>query len=296
MELKLLKSFVALAEELHFGRAAKRLHLSQPPLSLQIQKLEAELDAPLFARNKRHVALTEAGQVLLGRARHLLAEAERAAAEVTGVARGQSGVLTIGYTATASHRLLPELLPKLRKQNPELRLELLEMRSAAQPEALAEGRIGLGLICGPVAAPGLLETPLLRERLLVVLPQSHPLAARKSLKPRDLDGEAYVGVRRDIEPAWADAATHALKLAGCVPTLVQETDTKISLLGLVAAGLGFSVVSESLAVLARRGVVLRPLSGLSLRLTLSALTSAPPSPRAVAFLSLARGAFGARSS
>lgn len=281
-----------MAEELHFGRAARRLHLSQPPLSLQIQRLEEDLGTALFERSRRHVALTEAGQVLLGRARHLLAEAERAAQEVSRVARGEAGVLTLGYAATASHRVLPEMVPKFRKQYPELRLELLELRSALQPQALAEGRIELGLVCAPVAAPGLIETPLIGEKLIVALPRLHPLAAKKQLRPRDLDGEAYVGVRPDVEPAWAEAAAHALKLAGCVPQLVQETDTKISLVGLIAAGLGLSVVSESMASLERRGVVFRPLVGLKLMLVLSALTPRSPSPRAAAFLGLLRQAYG----
>jgi DNA-binding transcriptional LysR family regulator len=292
MEPRLLKAFVAVAEELHFGRAAKRLHISQPPLSVQIQKLEAELGAALFTRSKRHVALTEAGQVLLGRARYLLAEAERASAEVARVARGEAGVLALGYTATASHRMLPELVPKFRKLHPNVRLELLEMRSAEQPEAIAEGRIELGIVCAPIAAPGLVESPLVRERLGVVLPELHPLATRRSVKARDLDGQAYVGVRPDIEPAWAEAALRALKLAGAVPRLVQETDTKVSLIGLVAAGLGLSVVSESMAELERKGVVFRPLSGLSLELTLSVLTPPNPSPRAAAFLTLSRHTFG----
>ena len=291
MEHRLLKAFVAVAEELHFGRAAKRLHLSQPPLSLQIQKLEAELGAQLFLRNKRHVALTEAGAVLLGRARHLLAEAQRAAQEVARVASGQSGVLTLGYTATASHRLLPELVPQFREHHPQVRLELLEMPSAQQPEAIAEGRIELGLVCAPLAAPGLVELPLVRERLLVVLPQGHSLAARRTVRPRDLDQQAYVGVRPDIEPAWAEAAFRALKRAGAVPRLVQETDTKVSLLGLVAAGLGLSVVSESMSDLTRKGVVFRPLSGLSLRLTLAVLTPTATPARASAFVQLARRAF-----
>jgi len=294
MEARLLKSFVAVAEELHFGRAAQRLHISQPPLSVHIQKLEAELGAALFVRSKRHVALTEAGQFLLGRARHLLAEADRTAVEVARVARGQGGVLTLGYTATASHQILPTLVPLYRKRHADVRLELLELRSASQPEAIADGRIELGLVCAPVRAPGLLETPLLRERLGVVLPKQHPLAARKSLKPRDLDGQAYVGVRPDIEPAWAEASLRALLLAGCVPRLVQETDTKISLIGLVAAGLGLSVVSESMAVLERPGVAFRPLIGLRLELTLSALTPRSPTPRAAAFLELSRQAFGAK--
>jgi DNA-binding transcriptional LysR family regulator len=291
MEPRLLKSFVAVAEELHFGRAARRLHLSQPPLSVHIQKLEAELGAALFIRNKRHVALTEAGQVLLGRARYLLAESERAAAEVARVARGEAGVLTVGYTATASHRVLPEAVPKFRKLQPQLQLELVEMRSALQPTALAEKRIELGLVCAPADAAGLVETPLVREKLVVMLPARHPLATRRSLKPADLDGAAYVGVKPEIEPAWAEAALRALKLAGCAPQLVQETDTKISLVGLVAAGLGLSVVSESMAALERRGVVYRPLQGLRLELTLAALTPSEPSPRAAAFLALLRQAF-----
>lgn len=286
-----MKAFVAVAEELHFGRAARRLHISQPPLSLQIQKLEAELGAQLLLRSKRHVALTEAGGVLLGRARHLLAEADRAAAEVTRVANGQAGVLTLGYTATASHRLLPRLVPQFHALHPQVRLELLEMSSAVQPEALAEGRIELGLVCAPIAAPGLVELPLVRERLLVVLPTRHRLAARRTLRPRDLDQQPYVGVRPDIEPAWAEAAFRALKLAGAVPRLVQETDTKLSLLGLVASGLGLSVVSESMGVLTRKGVVFRPLSGLSLQLTLAMLTPTSTSPRAAAFVKLARQAF-----
>ena len=290
MEHRLLKAFVAVAEELHFGRAAKRLHLSQPPLSLQIQKLEAELGAQLFIRSKRHVALTEAGGVLLGRARHLLAEAQRAAEEVARVASGQAGALTLGYTATASHRVLPALVPQFRERHPQVRLELLEMPSAKQPEAIAAGRIELGLVCAPLAAPGLLELPLVRERLLVVLHESHFLAARRTVRARDLDQQAYVGVRPDIEPAWATAAFRALKRAGAVPRLVQETDTKVSLLGLVAAGLGLSVVSESMSDLTRKGVVFRPLSGLRLQLTLAMLTPTATTARATAFVQLARRA------
>lgn len=290
MEHRLLRSFVAVAEELHFGRAARRLHLSQPPLTLQIQKLEDELGTRLFERDRRHVALTEAGRVLLGRARHLLAEAERAAAEVARVGRGEQGVLSVGYTATASHRLLPEVVPRFRKRYPELRLELTELRSALQPEALRDGRIELGLVCAPLAASGLLETPLLVEKLVVALPERHPLTKKKTLTPRDLDGQAYVGVRPDIEPGWAVASLRALSLAGCRLELVQETDTKIALVGLIAAGLGLSVVSESMMMLGRRGVVHRPLRGLTVALQLSALTPPTPTPRAAAFLSLLREA------
>lgn len=252
--------------------------------------MESELGATLLSRTQRRVALTEAGQALLGRARHLLAEAERARLEVRRVANGEAGVLSVGYTPTASHRVLPATVPRFRKQHPDVRLELTELRSASQPDALREGRIELGLVCAPLAAPGLVETPLVAEKLVVALPSRHPLVVKKALRPRDLDGQAYVGVRPEVEPAWAEASVRALSLAGCTLDLVQETDTKISLLGLVAAGLGVSLVSESLTELTRRGVVFRPLLGLKLRLVLSALGPASPSARAAAFLALLRQA------
>jgi DNA-binding transcriptional LysR family regulator len=208
---------------------------------------------------------------------------------VARVARGEAGVLTLGYTATASHRLLPELVPRFRKRHPDVQLELLELPSAQQPDALAAGRIQLGLVCAPIAAPGLVETPLVHEKLVVALPRRHALSTRRRLKPRDLDGQACVGVRPDLEPSWAEASQRALHQAGCAPRLVQETDTKIALLGLVAAGLGLALVSESMAVLERRGVVFRPLDGLALSLPLAALTPPTLSPRAAAFLGVSFG-------
>lgn len=290
MEHRLLRSFVAVAEELHFGRAAKRLHISQPPLSIQIQKLERDLGAKLFERTQRHVALTPAGEELLGRARHLLAEAERASIEVQRIARGEAGVLAIGYSATATHAVLPRVVPAFRAAHRGVRLELREMRSALQPEALRDRRIDLGLACAPVDAnPHEIDSiPLVREALVVVLPRAHPLARRPALRPKDIDGAPYVGVRPDIEPAWAGASIRALRAAGVSFDVVQETDTKIALLGLVAAGIGISVVSESMAMLARRGVVFRPLRGIALRLELAALVTRTPSPAAAAFLALSR--------
>lgn len=291
MEHRLLRSFVAVAEELHFSRAARRLRISQPPLSVQIRRLEDELGVTLFDRDRRNVALTPAGAALLGRARHLLAEAERATVEVQRVARGERGVLTIGYAATATHQVLPRLVPRFAAAHPDLRLELMELPSPAQAPALREERIELGLACVPVDAPDLVETPLVHERLFVALPRRHPLARRALVPARSLDGVPMVGIRADIEPSWAQASMRALRAAGAVPELVQETDTKIALLGLVAAGLGVSVVSESTVELGRRGVVYRPLAGLHLHLTLAALTPPAPTPRAAAFLELARAAF-----
>jgi DNA-binding transcriptional LysR family regulator len=294
MEHKLLRSFVAVAEELHFGRAAKRLHLSQPPLSAQIRKLEGDLMVRLFERDRRHVALTPAGVELYGRARRLLVEAERAAVEVQRLARGEAGLITIGYAAAATHQILPRVVPAFRAARPDVRLALEELRSRDQPAALRDGRIELGLVCAPVDAPDLVEHVLVQEKPIVVLPARHPLARREVIPVAALDGQSYVGVRSDLEPAWAQASLRALARAGVQLTLVQETDTKIALLGLVAAGLGLSVVSQSMAELGRRGVVYRPLSGLPLRLTLSVLTSRAPTARAAAFVAILRTLFTRR--
>jgi DNA-binding transcriptional LysR family regulator len=291
MEHRLLRSFVAVAEELHFGRAAKRLHISQPPLSAQIRKLEDDLGVRLFERDRRGVALTEAGTSLLGRARHLVAEAERAAFEVRRVARGEAGVLAIGYSAAATHRVLPRVVPLFRRKLPNVQLDLREMKSADQADAVREGRIELGLVCAPTPnldARDLVEHPLVREKCVVVLPAKHRLAKADSVHVRELEGEPYVGVRPDVEPSWAVAAMRALHDAGVRVTVAQETDGKIAMLGLVAAGVGLSVVSESMTELARRGVVYRPLRGLTLRLVLAALCRPTPSPRATTFLELAR--------
>lgn len=290
MELGLLRSFLAVADELHFGRAARRLHISQPPLSIQIKKLESDLGAQLFLRTQRRVELTAAGHALLGRARHLVAEAERATMEVRSVAAGQSGTLAIGYAATATHEALPAFVPRFVRARPRVRLELTELRSSLQPAALAERRIELGLACMPVAGVGtdIVEHVLCEERMVAILWGGHPLAKRMSIPIRALDGEAYVGVRPDVEPGWAEASMRAVGAAGVSMRPVQEADTKIGLLGLVAAKLGISVASESMAVLGRRGVVYRPITGLPLRLTLSLLAPRELGPSAEAFLAIAR--------
>jgi DNA-binding transcriptional LysR family regulator len=294
MEHKLLRAFVAVAEELHFGRAAKRLHLSQPPLSAQIRKLEGELDVRLFERDRRHVALTPAGAELYGRARRLLVEAERATVEVQRLARGETGLLTIGYAAAATHQILPRVVPAFRAARPDVRLGLEELRSREQPAALRDGRVEIGLACTPVDAPDLSEHALVHERPIVVLPARHPLARQKVVPVAALHGQPYIGIRGDLEPAWAQASLRALTRLGVQLEPVQETDTKIALLGLVAAGLGLSVVSQSMQELGRRGVVYRPLSGLALRLTLSVLTSRAPTARPAAFVALLRTLFTRR--
>jgi DNA-binding transcriptional LysR family regulator len=288
MELRRLSSFVVLAEELHFGRAARRLHLSQPPRSAPIMKLADPLGARLFDRSNRRVELTAAGRALLDRARHLLAEADRARSEVARVAAGEAGPLAIAYTATATYRVMPPLLEAYRRRHPEVRLELAEMSSPAQLRALREGRVEVGFACLPVDAGELASEVLDQDQLVVALPRRHPLARRASVPVRALAGEPFIAVNETVEPGWARAADVAVRAAGVHPRVVQETDTKIALLGLIAAGLGVGLVSASMAALGRREVVLRPLTGVRVQLALGLLARPALSPRAQRLLALAR--------
>jgi len=287
LDLELLRSFVAVAEELSFHRAARRLHMAQPPVSVRIRRLEESLGARLLDRSRRHVALTEAGAALLVRARHLLAESALAADETRRVARGESGTLAVAYTPTAALETLPRLLEAHRARYPEVVLELRELRSALAVAALREGRVEIAFVCAPVdGAPTAPET-LAEERLLLALPDRHALARRARVPVRALDGLAMVQVDPGIEPGWARAAQDALQVAGVAPRVVQRTDGKVAQLGLVAAGVGAGLVSESLARLRPRGVVLRPVAGLDVRLRLAMLAAPVPSPRAAAWRALA---------
>lgn len=281
VELRLLASFVAVAEELHFGRAAKRLHLSQPPLSAQIMKLEDEVAARLFDRTSRRVRLTEAGRALLVRARFLLAEAARTRAEIGRIAVGQSGCLSIGYTPTATYEVLPPALKAFRREHSEVRLELHEMTSPTQVLALRESRIEVGFACLPVDSRDLEVRVLGEDTLVVALPRGHRLARKAGgVRLGDLASEPFVAVDESIEPGWARACDVAVRSAGLHPRVVQHTDTKIALLGLVASAAGVALVSRSMSVLGRRDVVLRPLKGLSVRLPLGVLYRPALSPRA----------------
>lgn len=289
MDLRLLRSFVAVAEELHFGRAAERLHLSQPPLSMQIKRLESDLGTRLFDRSRRHVALTEAGRALLGHAKHLLAEASRAEEHVRRIERGESGALAIAYAPTATYEVLPSLVRAFRATHPDVRLELRETPSRDQPEAIREGRVEVGFACGPLErVVELSVSTLVVETLVAVLPSRHPLAGRSSIPIGLLAEEPFVLVRPDVEPAWADASARALRRARAAPEVAQYTDTKLALLGLVAAGVGVSVVSSSMQRIRRDGVVFAPLTGLSVRLPLVVASRSDPSPRARALVALAR--------
>lgn len=289
MELRHLRYFVALAEELHFRRAAERLHISQPPLSQQIRALEVELGAELLKRNRRKVELTPAGQVFLGEARTVLAAADRAVAQVRRVARGEAGELSIGFVGSAMYGRLPEALREFRRARPELVLSLRELSTAAQLEALAAGTIDVG-VCRPAHTEAGLRMEIVhREPVLAALPQEHPLARRRTVALAELSREAFVLLARREAPGLHATLTAALAAVGEAAQPVQEVAEIRTVLGLVSAGIGVSLVPASVATRERGGVVYRPLGGEGPRVELSlAWRYHDDSPALAAFLQTAR--------
>lgn len=258
-ELHQLRCFLAVGEELHFGRAALRLHMTQPPLSRQIQLLEHEIGVRLFDRTSRSVRLTPAGRALLPEAARLLRLAAAAAADARRVAAGEAGTLTLGFTGGAGYELLPRLVALLSAELPGIDLVLRELRTADQMEALAAGRLDAGLLRLPIDRTGLDLLCIARDRLLLAAPAAHPVARRrKPPTPQDLDGAPTIMFASAENRFLADLVAGLFRLAAVEPRIVQHVNQIHTALGLVSAGIGLAVVPESARFLAMRGVRLRP--------------------------------------
>ena len=258
-ELSQLRCFVAVAEELHFGRAALRLNMTQPPLSRQIQLLEHAIEVKLFDRTSRSVVLTQAGTTFLPEARRLLRLSEAAALSAKRAATGQAGTVTIGFTAVSGYDFLPRLIDRFRKAAPDIDLILREMVSAEQIEALAAGRIDLGLIRPPFSRIELHSRCVVREPLLLAAPAGHPLARAASVTLADLDRQPLVTYSPYEARYFYDLLATLFTKAGIAPQYVQHISQIHSILGLVKAGLGVALVPQAAANLRFRGVVLRPI-------------------------------------
>lgn len=242
MDLKKLRYFLVLAEELHFARAAERLFIAQPPLSLQIQQLEKELGVSLFHRTKRTVRLTPAGEYLRREAAGLLAQLEAMAGQVRLVAQGTLGHVRIGYVGAVMHTLLPSWLTELSRQYPHIRTTLEELPNQAQVDALKAGRLDLGFVRSPVAYDALASLPVLEETFSLVVSAAHPLAARAGLSLRDLAAEPFIAFSRECAPAMVDTILAVCSAAGFAPRIAHETSQINTILRLVESGLGWSVV------------------------------------------------------
>ena len=266
MELRHLRYFVAVAEERHFGRAAQRLHMAQPPLSQQIRQLEAELGLTLLTRTTRRVDLTPAGAAYLERAREILGAVDAAAHEAASIASGRRGRLLIGCVGSATYSLLPELARTLRAELPEVEFGFRgEMLSPDQAAALADGTLDLGLLrplpTGDSAGPGLAITHLRQEDLLVAMPKDHRFAARRRVRVADLDGEGLVIHAGSGRSAMNAMIQHLFDEAGIRTHIAHEVAETSTLVTFVAAGLGVAIVPEPTAALAVPGVVYVPLAG-----------------------------------
>ena len=274
MELRHLRYFVAVAEERHFGRAATRLHMAQPPLSQQIRNLEAELGVVLLRRTTRRVDLTAAGEAYLARAREILASVDQAGAEAGRVAEGLVGRVVIGCVGSATYSVLPALARTLRRELPGIDFAFRgEMLVPDQVAALLAGRIDLALLRPPVDEAALRVTTLRRESLIVALPEAHPLAARDRLTVSDLRDEeliVHVGRGRSV---MHGVVTALCREAGFEPKVRHEVAETSTLVTFVAAGLGVAVVPEPVAALGVAGATYRPLDG-SARVDLAAATRA----------------------
>ncbi len=258
-DLNQLRCFVTVAEELHFGRAAARLNMTQPPLSRQIQVLEHIVDAPLLERTSRSVRLTPAGRSFLPEARRILKLAESASQVARRIAMGKTGSLKLGYTAAAAYGYLPELIAACRARLPEVDFSLKEMVSGDQLEALTSGQIDAGLLRPPIGRPELATRRVLAEPLLAAIPRKHPLASAATLSIKDLDGQHFVMYSPYESRYFHDLLVALFTQADILPRYVQHLGQIHSILAMVRAGLGAAIVPAAAASLRIANVKLRPL-------------------------------------
>ena len=261
MELRHLRYFVAVAEELHFSRAAERLHIAQPPLSQQIKQLEDELGVRLLERTQRHVTLTDAGRLVLEEARRTLAQAERVISAAHRAAEGSIGFLRVGFSSSAPYTTLPAILRSFRAQFPEVTLNLFERSTEEQVELLAAGAIDVAFMRRPVenAPESLAVKTILRERLVLALPHDHRLRNQRSVDVRSLRSEPFILFPRHAAPGLYDQIDSICRRAGFKPQVAQEAVQMQTIVSLVSAGLGVAIVPASISNLHRERVIYRPL-------------------------------------
>ena len=267
MELRHLHYFIAVAEELHFSRAAERLHISQPPLSQQIRGLEDELGVKLFERTKRQVHLTEAGKVFLERAYGVLAQLEQAIEVTQRIGRGEVGRLAISFVDSAVYTLLPEILRVFRSQFPAVELRLHELTTVEQIQALHHKQVDVGIVRSVISEPGLSTECILQESLVLALPETHPLCAQTQVSLSTLASELFILFPAKLGPIFYEQIITICQQAGFSPKVAQEAVQMQTIVGLVAAGLGIAIacaaakqiVPASLQNFHRSGVIYRPL-------------------------------------
>jgi DNA-binding transcriptional LysR family regulator len=261
MELRQLRYFLVVADELHFGRAAERLHITQPPLTVAVRRLERELGVQLFERTTRRVTLTAAGHAFRERVQAAVSDLDSAAGDVAEVAAGRSGRIRVGFVSSASYTIIPEAIRAFRRHRPRVDLVLNPLTSGEQVEQLLDEDLDLGLIRDPGEVPGLELELLTTEDLVVVLPETHPLAAMREINPMDLEAEPMILFPYRLMPGFVARVLQIFEPLPAPPVVAQQAIHQETVLGLVASGLGVSVLPESVRRFQMPGITTRPLAG-----------------------------------
>ena len=282
IELRHLHYFLAVAEELHFGRAAARLGIAQPPLSQQIQRLEAALDVTLFDRSRRRATLTAAGRALAARAPAILEAAASLREDVREAARGRAGVLRIGAGASASLGVVPEMIARFRERYPDVVVRLDDRAAVPHDERLRQRLIDVALLRSPV--PGMRATVVREERLLVVVPHTHRLARRRSVRVAELRDEPFVLFPREVAPDFHDDVQAAFLRAGFTARVVAQATVWATVASMVATGMGITVAPTAVATMPRAGTSHVQLRDADVRVRLLAVSRDEDDPLVSAFV------------
>lgn len=288
MELRHLRYFIAVAEELNFTRAAEKLHIAQPPLSQQIQHLEAELGFQLFRRTKRTVHLTAAGQVFFEEAGKILQQVDRAIQLGRQTSRGELGQLTIGFVSSAAHNVVPAILQAFRTRCPAVKLELHELTTNEQLQRLRFGQIDIGFVRPPVEEDGINSEIIFREPLIVALPETHHLADRAKVELRQLSTEPFILFPRSLAPGLYDPIVSLCQQAGFSPIAAQEAIQMQTIVSLVAAEMGVAIVPASMQNFQRSGVVYKALPESTCIVAIALIWRSDPTAAVQRFLEVAR--------
>lgn len=248
MELKQLQYFLAVAQELHFNKAAEKLCMAQPPLSRQIQQLEKEVGAKLFERTKRSVKLTTAGEYLKKEAGRLFEHINVISRQISLIDQGVYGQLRIGYVGAVMHSLLPQVLKELRSQYPDISTLLSELGNESQIAALKNGQLDIGFIRTPMEADQIMAIPICQETFSIILSSDHPLGRQKHIELQSLAAEPFIGFSRDCAPGMVDRIIGICNNAGFSPNKLHETSQINTILRLVESNLGYSIVPSSVCL------------------------------------------------
>ncbi|MGO4833202.1 LysR family transcriptional regulator [Rhizobiaceae sp. 2RAB30] len=289
VDLRQLRQFVAVAEELHFHRAAARLNMSQPPLTTAIRKLEEEIGVSLIERGNRTLGLTAAGHTFLAEARQTLRQAERSVAVARETAAGMTGLVRLGYVGSSLYGRLPDVIRSFRRDYPRVGLELVEATSMQLVSQIRDGTLDLALLIPPIDGAADLSLHFFdHDRLSIALPCSHPLASVQEVSVNDLANEDFVLWPVAQGPGFHLKVIRLCTSAGFVPKVVQEAHGMHAVLSLVAVEAGVSIVPQSMAAFRSDRIVYRPILSEDAVFSLSFCRSEPPSnPAASNFLACA---------